>query len=202
MKTLAALFCLLAFPAWAQGVLTNGNQCNGTFTGVFAGDIHVSPGQVCGFENGRITGSVFVNGGSGQVNTAIDLYSTEVDGSLIIDHTAPLPSIYANEICASIVKGMTRITNNAGSTLIGPSYKQYCPGNTFVGPAVVKSNGDEIQFRDNSFGSSLWVINNPGVLYIIYNTIAGDLVCRGNNPGLQAWGNKAHRIVGRCGPGR
>jgi hypothetical protein len=201
MKTLAALFCLLAFPAWAQ-TLPCGTCCNTngfSYTGVFAGNIYVSPGQLCGFTNGRITGDVIVNGG------VIGIYGTTIGGSVVIENTTQPGDIYIDGICGSTVKGFTRITKNYSEIVMGPAYKFACPGNTFIGPVVIKDNYSSwgIFFYDNTFGSNVWVVENRAEIVIVMNKIAGDLICRGLN-GLIARDNTAHRIIGQCGerPGK
>ena len=63
----------------------SGNNCNATYSGTFTGNLTVSSGQGCTFQNGGVDGNVILNGGSLVLSDGFVRGNIEMtDGNLII----------------------------------------------------------------------------------------------------------------------
>jgi hypothetical protein len=108
-----------------------GTGCNGTYYGLFSGNITISSGQSCTFLAGGITGNVVENGGSLTLNGATVQGNVQVNGSGAVS-IGPATAIGGNlsiqnlaaagplaQVCGSTIQGNLVFQNNATAVEIG-----------------------------------------------------------------------------------
>lgn len=174
----------------ATKILPSGGQCNGVFTGNFAGDIIISNGQNCSFVNGNITGNIFNYGGrlslsgtavSGNVNNeqgiglSISTYSV-IEGNLIVHNTSSLAE-QQSSLCSSTVYGNVLLQHNGGTFQLGSLSPSVCDGNVIGGNAEIE--------------------NNSGAINLANNFVNGNLQCQGNST-ITGSQNSGGQKVGQC----
>jgi hypothetical protein len=168
--------------------LTNGNACNGVYAGVFNGNVAVSAGQTCTFQNGLIIGNVQSNGGNlvlsrtvvggnvqinGGGNFSIGP-SSAIQGTVQVQNLPPSPSV--NSICGSTMRGDVQLQNNGAAIQIG-SVSGSCWG--------------------NAIGHNLQIQNNTGSIQVVGNAVEGRLQCQ-NDSSLLEGPNAAPQQQGQC----
>ena len=191
-----------------QVVPSAGNTCNGTFTGLFAGNLTVTTGQDCAFSSGAIIeGNVHLTGGTlelagatvkGQVQvqgggTISILQSTRIQGNLQIQNLpAGSPPI---RICGATIDGNLQYQNDgAAITIGGPA----CAGNTVQGNLQVSGNSAAIEISANTVSGNLQVQNNTGPSTDVSgNDVGKSLQCE-NNAAISGGGNSAQKKQGQC----
>ncbi|MGH7815631.1 MAG: hypothetical protein ACREQI_16715 [Candidatus Binataceae bacterium] len=189
--------------------LSDGDDCNGAFTGTFNGNITVSEGQNCTFANGTITGNVMVKGGTlalyevsvgGNVQVqggngfTIASY-TRIGGNLQIQN---LPAgATANYVCDTNINGNLQVKNNEADVQIGSSSPALCGGNGIGGNLQANNNEGSVSIFANGVSGNLQVNNNRAVSLISNNAVIGNLQCN-NNSAIAGGGNTAKQAQGQC----
>lgn len=187
---------------------SSGNACNGSFTGVFAGNLTVTDGQDCVFSNGAtLEGNIQVNGGTlelsaatvnGQVQvqgggTVSILQSTHIEGNLQMQN---LPAGSAqNQICGATIDGNLQYQNNGAAVAIGAA--SACAGNTIGGNLQVSGNSAPTVIYGNMVTGNLQDQNNTASTQVIGNTVGGNLQCQ-NDTSISGGGNSARQKQGQC----
>ncbi|HEV7137196.1 MAG TPA: DUF5666 domain-containing protein [Steroidobacteraceae bacterium] len=165
-----------------------GNTCNGSFDGFFAGSITVAAGEDCTFSSGAtVEGNIKVTGGTLELSgarvkgnvqvqgagTVSILAATHIEGNLQIQD---LPSgSAAIQICGAAIDRNLQYQNNGAAVTIGGD--SGCAGNTI---------GGNLQINDNSA---------PAV--ILDNAVSGNLQCE-NDASVSGGGNSARKKQGQC----
>jgi lipopolysaccharide export system protein LptA len=171
-----------------NSVPLSGSGCNGTYDGIFQGNITVSAGQNCVFTNGGATGTVTENGGKltltqSQVGGDVQIMGgtfalgagTSIGGNLLIQN---LPTGSGqNQICGTTVGGNLQFQNSGVGLEIGSLNPNNCAGNTVGGNLLVQSNTAATQ--------------------VYNNTVTNDLICSGNTT-ITGGANKAKAKQGQC----
>jgi len=164
------------------------DACDGAYTGVFQGDIVVTPGQNCMFVGGGVTGNVRVLGGDFTLSQAkVTGYvviqgptefsisaGSEIGGALFIQDLST--TVSHNLLCGTTVRDNLVVHANAVPIEIG-SAQASCPGN-FIEPDVRISN-------------------NTGPIRVYNNRIVKTLSCY-NNLSIAGRGNSAGVKEGQC----
>jgi hypothetical protein len=166
----------------------SGAGCNGVFNGTFNGNITVSPGQLCEFMGGNVTGNVAVTGGSlilnnTQVGKNVQINggtyflgsSSTIKGNLQIGNTPVAATL--NLICGINVSGNFEFDNNGAAVQIGSASPSECGGNVV--------------------GGNLEIMNNRASTQVFDNTVANHLECQ-NNKAITGGGNTATQKQGQC----
>lgn len=153
----------------------SGGACNGIYTGTFSGDVSVSPGQLCEFIGGNVSGNITVSGGNlilnntrvgkdVQINGGGSFLlgsSSTINGNLQIGN---LPvSTTLNLICAITVNGDLQFHNNGAPVQIGSSSPTECPGNVVGGNLQITTNTASTQVFNNTVGNSLQCQSNQNI---------------------------------------
>jgi hypothetical protein len=193
----------------AVATLKSGNACNGVFGGFFAGDIVVSTGQNCTFENGTITGNVQVRGGSLRLSGALVAGNVQVknaDSFSIDTYTTIKGNVQvmglsdgsqASTICDSTVYGDLQVHRNGGTIQIGTSSPSRCGGNVILGNLEVHNNIGVVSIFANTVSTNLHDHNNDGATQVFGNTVIGALQCEANAL-INGGTNSATRKLGQC----
>jgi hypothetical protein len=190
-------------------ILFNGNACNGVYTGAFNGNVNVSAGQSCTFQNGIIIGSVQTNGGnlvlSGtvvvgnvQINGASAFSigsSSTVNGTVQVQNLPPATSV--NQICGSTVRGNLQFDHNGASVQIGSASQAGCAGNVVGGTLEAQNNTASVFIFNNVIGANLTDNNNSGKSQIFGNTVLQTLQCQGD-ASIIGGSNIAQQKQGQC----
>jgi hypothetical protein len=186
-------------------VPASGTGCNGTYYGVFAGNITISNGQTCTFLGGGVSGNIIQNGGSliisgatikgdvqvnGSATVAVGPY-TAITGNLTVQHLSTGP---AAQICGVKIQGNVQFQNNAVAVQIGDSTA--CPGNVIGGNLQVQSNTASTVIFGNVVGGDLHDQNNAAT-QVFSNQVGGNLQCQ-NNSNISGSGNAAKLKQGQC----
>jgi hypothetical protein len=190
-------------------ILFNGNAYNGVYTGAFNGNVTVSAGQSCTFQNGIIIGTVQTNGGnlvlSGtvvvsnvQINgaSAFSIGSSTVNGSIQVQNLPPATSV--NQICGSTVRGNLQFDNNGTAVQIGSASQAGCAGNVVGGTLEVQNNRASVSIF-NVIGGNLTDNNNTGASQVFGNAVLQTLQCQGNTS-ITGGSNTALQKQGQCAP--
>jgi hypothetical protein len=192
-----------------QAAPSSGNSCNGSFTGLFAGNLTINSGQDCVFSSGStLEGNVQVNGGTlelsgatvkGQLQvqgggTVAILQSTHIEGNLQIQN---LPAGSGQiQICGANIDGNLQFQNNAAAVTIGAA--SGCDGNTVGGNLQVNGNSDSVVISGNTVGGNLQVQNNSGPsTQVSGNEVGKNLQCE-DNASISGDGNSAQNKQGQC----
>jgi hypothetical protein len=205
------LLVILNTPSYAQGALADGRRCNGTYGGTFKGQVAVSAGQTCTITNGRIIGSVIVNGGTFSLTDATVEKNVRVDrGRLVLNRsvvegnvtiTAGSFSISRdttidgnvdvaiiqpgglNRICNTAIGGHLRIHDSNVNVWVGAPTG--CQGNTVGGHLHLERNGASITLFGNTVASDLHVSDSEGSTLIVGNNVRGNTHLNDNIGSLQ-----------------
>jgi hypothetical protein len=196
-------------PPGSTPTLPSGKACNGVYGGTFNGDVTVSAGQNCMFNNGTITGNVRVNGGNlvltgtrigenvqfnGGGTFSVGPFTT-IDGNMEVQN---LPSGTAlNQICNATVYGNLQIHNNGTAVQIGSASPSLCTGNVIVGNLEVHNNTGSTSMFGNTVSGNLDDHNNTAPTQVFGNTVMKDLQCNSNSS-IIGGGNTATQKQGQC----
>jgi hypothetical protein len=188
---------------------SSADTCNGTFTGLFAGNLTVTTGQDCVFSGGAtVEGNIHVTGGTlelsaatvkGQVQvqgggTVSILQSTHIEGNLQIQNL-PAGSTQI-QICGATVDGNLQYQNNGAVVTIGGD--PACAGNTIGRNLQISGNSAPAQVIGNTVGGNLQVQNNTGPsTQVSENVVSKNLQCE-NNASITGGGNSAQKKQGQC----
>jgi hypothetical protein len=183
----------------------SGSTCNGIFTGVFSGNVTVTPGQSCTFISGGIAGNVTVLGGHFEVdnasvqgtlqiqgNSVFLIRSATVNGSLLIHNLVGQPAAAwppSNLVCGSNILGSMEFQNNLVPIQVGGSLQGVGPfeaaDRDFVGfgapPCGANTITGDVEVLANQ--DSVNADNAADILQGIalsQNTITGDVTFNGN----------------------
>ncbi|MGH7815630.1 MAG: hypothetical protein ACREQI_16710 [Candidatus Binataceae bacterium] len=189
--------------------LSDGDDCNGAFTGTFNGNITVSEGQSCTFANGTINGNVTVRGGTlalyedivggnvqvhGGEGFTIASYTT-INGNLQVQN---LPAgEQANYVCDSSVNGNLQLHNNGADLDIGSYSPALCGTNGVGGNLQANNNDGAVSVVANAVKGNLQINNNSGATEVSNNSANGNLQCN-NNSSITGSGNTAKQAQGQC----
>ena len=189
-------------------ILFNGNACNGVYTGAFNGNVTVSAGQSCTFQNGIIIGTLQTNGGnlvlSGtvvvsnvQINgaSAFSIGASTVNGSIQVQNLPAATSL--NQICGSTVRGNLQFDNNGTAVQIGSASQSGCAGNVVGGTLEAQNNAASVSIFNNLIGGNLTDNNNAGASKVFGNTVLQSLQCQGN-ASITGGANTAQQKQGQC----
>jgi len=187
-------------PATATG-------CNGTYYGLFSGNIIISSGQSCTFLAGGITGNVVENGGSLTLNGATVQGNVEINGSSAVS-IGPATAIGGNlaiqnlsaaapraQVCGATIQGNVAFQNNATAVEIGAA--SACPGNIIGGSLVVQNDTALTVVFGNAVTGNLQTQNNTAATQVFDNQVANTLQCQ-NNTSITGSGNTAKQKQGQC----
>ena len=192
-----------------SNVPPNGNACNGTYSGIFQGNITISAGQNCIFVNGGVTGNVTENGGN------LGLIQSSVGGNVQVNgggtftigpgssigndlQIQNLPtSSGQNQVCGTTVNGNLQFHNNGTAVLIGSSNPASCAGNNVGGNLEVHDNTAATTVEGNTVGGNLDDNNNTAPTQVFNNVVGNNLAC-GGDPSITGGGNTAKSKQGQC----
>jgi cytoskeletal protein CcmA (bactofilin family) len=187
----------------------SGDSCNGTFTGLFAGTIKVTPGQDCILSSGAtLKGNIQVEGGTlelsgatvkGQITvqgggTVSILPSTLIEGNLQIEDlpagSAPI------QICGATIDGNLQYQDNAAPVTIGAP--PGCAADTIRGNLQVSGNSASTVISGDDVNGNLQVTDNTGPSTQVSGNVVGqNLQCQ-NNASITGAGNSARAKQGQC----
>ena len=204
----------------------NGNNCNGTFTGSYRGNLTVSNGQSCTFTNGGVTGNLTQTGGTLVLenNSYVGGNLRESGGSLSISNSlvgsslqvtgggtfsvGPNVAIFGNLQIQGLPSGPG--TNQVCETFVWGNLMFQnsgtgiqigsaggCVGNFVVGNLLVQNNSGPSVIDSNIVVGNLNDQTNTGATQVFTNTINNNLQCSGNTS-ITGGGNKAHHKLGQC----
>ena len=167
---------------------TAGNACNGLYSGVFLGNITVSSGQTCDFEDGgQVFGNILVTGGSLILNNTAVFGNVQVQGGTYT--LGPQVTIWSNLTVQNIPSG------SAQNTVCGVTVR---------GDMQVQGNGTAVEIGStagscpgNSIGGNLQVNSNTALVQIFENQINNNLQCQSNSS-ITGAGNTAKSKQGQC----
>ena len=187
----------------------SGSACNGTYDGIFQGNITVSAGQNCVFTSGGgATGNVKENGGNlsltqsqvgGNVQISGGTFTlgpgTTIGGDLQIQN---LPTGSGqNQVCGTTVNGNLQFQNSGVALLIGSSNPASCAGNNVGGNLQVQNNTAATTVTGNTVGGNLSNMNNTAPTKVFTNTVSNNLMCSGDTS-ITGGGNTAKAKQGQC----
>jgi YVTN family beta-propeller protein len=193
-----------------QSAPKSGHSCNGVYSGIFNGSIHVLAGQSCTFINGgQITGSVRVEGNfvlqDAMVGGVVGIESTGtfkigpaamLGSSLIVEATVPGSTSW---LCGATIAGATYYMANGANMQIGSANPLLCAGNRFGQQIYIAGNSGAILAFNNSAAHNMRVMGNTGPLDVVNNVVSGIFVCLHNTDPIMLGGNKApNRGMGQC----
>ncbi|HTW53383.1 MAG TPA: choice-of-anchor tandem repeat GloVer-containing protein [Stellaceae bacterium] len=194
----------------ALPVPISGMACNGTYNGIFHGNITVSAGQNCQFINGgQITGNVTMTGGNFVLNGSSVGVNLVLNGGgtftlgpgATIGNNLTIQSIppgsASNSVCGTTVNGNLTFYNNGTAVQIG-SASAFCPGNEIGGSLTALDDTNPVLIFDNSVGVNATVNNNTGSLDVVGNSVGNNLQCLNNSMLMMAVGNTARQKTGQC----
>lgn len=184
-----------------QPPLTSGTGCNGTYGGIFNGNVNVSSGQTCIFLEGTITGNVQADGGnlilSGtQVGRNVQITSspifsvgpsTTISGNLQVQNLSSGTGL--NQICGSTVKGNVQFQNNGTAAQIGSASPSLCAGNVIGGNLQVQNNTASTAIFNNMVGGNLQDQNNTASTSVVGNGVGGNLQVMNDTTSAQVSNN-------------
>lgn len=186
-----------------------GTACDGTFTGVFAGNLTVTSGQDCVFSNGAtIDGNIKVEGGTlqlagatvrGQVQvqgggTVSVLASSLIEGDLQIEDVPAGDS--QSKICGATIQGNLQYRNNGAPVTVGAA--PGCSGDSIGGNLQVDGNSASAVISGLQVGGNLQIQDNTGpAMQVSGNVVGNNLLCE-NNASITGGGNSAHQKQGQC----
>jgi hypothetical protein len=166
----------------------SGAVCNGSYSGVFNGNLILKGRQSCIILGGEITGNIIQLGGQLVLNDVkvggnVDVSgpstflfnNTNVKGNVSVRGTTGAPQ---NELCASPIGGSLLLQNNSAPVQIGGLIGSTCSG--------------------NNFANNVSVNNNSGLVQLFNNRISRNLSCAGNNPLPIGSDNLAASMQGQC----
>jgi hypothetical protein len=117
----------------------------------------------------KISGPVTVQPGG-----ALDVEGATISGSLTAKEATLL------RICDATVSSTLKAVNGTGSVVIGEG-DEACGSSNLHGTSTLKGNKAGVLVDENVFFSALKVISNAGGTTVINNTIAGELIVKGNS---------------------
>jgi sugar lactone lactonase YvrE len=191
-----------------SNVPPSGTACNGTYSGIFQGNITVSAGQNCTFVNGGVTGNVTENGGNltltqSQVGGNVQIMGgtftigpgSTVGGNLQIQN---LPTgAGPNQVCGTTVNGNLQFQDSGTALLIGSTNPASCAGNNVGGDLQVQNNTAATTVAGNTVGGNLQDQNNTAPTQVFTNRVGNNLQC-GGDTSITGGGNTAASKQGQC----
>ena len=191
--------------------LTFGQNCNGSYNGVFNGNVTVSAGQNCVLTSPcEIKGNVNVTGGSFALACTVDGNVTISGSSAFILHGASIgnnlqiQSLSAGQpqgaVCGSMIKGNLVVQNNASPVDIGADNANACAGNTVGNNLQVQNNTAATSIDYNNVSGNLQINNDTATTDVSGNTVGNNLQCQNNTPTVThiALNRVQGRAQGRC----
>lgn len=199
-----------AAPDFQFPVLTSGNQCNGTYTGPFNGNLTVTNGQTCVLVGGEYAGNVSLNGGKLSISNAVIDGNVQVQGGgtftigpdAAIDGNLEVQNlgfgVTPSQVCGTFVAGNLEFQNIGAPVQIG-SASLWCAGNVIGGnlEAQVSTGVGSIAIVNNIVGGNLLDLNNAAPTQVVDNQVTQDLQCQ-NNVSITGSGNSAGQKKGQC----
>jgi hypothetical protein len=191
--------------------LTSGQNCNGSYNGVFNGNVTVSAGQNCVLTSPcEIKGNVNVTGGSFALACTVDGNVTISGSSAFILHGASIgnnlqiQSLSAGQpqgaVCGSMIKGNLVVQNNASPVEIGADNANACAGNTVRNNLQVQNNTAATSIDYNNVSGNLQINDDTATTDVSGNTIGNNLQCENNTPTVThiALNRVQGRAQGQC----
>jgi hypothetical protein len=193
----------------ASNVPPSGTACNGTYSGIFQGNLTVSAGQNCIFVNGGVTGNVQQNGGN------LELIQSQVGGNVQVNgggtftlgpgstiggnlQIQSLPSGPGqNQVCGTTVNGNLQFQASGTALLIGSTNPASCAGNNVGGDLQVQNNTAATTVAGNTVGGNLQDNNNTAPTQVFTNMIGNNLQCAGDTS-ITGGANTAKSKQGQC----
>jgi hypothetical protein len=162
-----------------KSACNNGLSTGGPITGTIPGNVTLSVGQQCTYQQCEFLGNLTINGGSAFINNC------QVNGSI----TVIAGSLsFAN----SVVSGGNTNISDASMFNVGPNsqingnmtIQNLGPNPPGVGAYTVCSSTikGSLTVQNNGPGSLIQIGESPAQQNCPGNTIGGNLVCTGNNP--------------------
>ena len=190
-----------------SNVPPSGNACNGTYSGIFNGNITVSAGQNCIFVNGGVTGNVQQNGGNLQLtqsqvggNVQVNGGGTftigpgsTIGGNLQVQNLPTGPG--QNQVCGTTVQGDLQFQNSGTALVIGNPAS--CAGNNVGGDLQVQNNTAATTVDGNTVGGNLQDNNNTAQTQVFNNAVGNNLACQ-QDASITGGGNTARSKQGQC----
>lgn len=199
---------IVASATGSSNVPPSGTACNGTYSGIFQGNITVSAGQNCIFVNGGVTGNVVENGGNlglvqSQVGGNVQINGgtftlgpgSSIGGNLQIQSLPTGPG--QNQVCGTTVNGDLQFQNSGTALLIGSTNPASCAGNNVGGNLQVHDNTAATTVAGNIVGGNLQDNNNTASTQIFTNMVGNNLQCAGDTS-ITGGGNTAKSKQGQC----
>lgn len=207
----------------AQKVPSSSTTCNGTYSGIFKGNLTISAGQNCVFVSGGPTGNVTNNGGTLALSNSsvggnvvenkgsLSLMTSKVSGNVqiaggtftinpgtVIGGNLQVQGLSSgvgqNQVCGTVVHGDLVVQQNGTAVVVGtPS----CAGNSVGGNLEVQSNSGTTAMGGNTVSGNLQDNSNKGATQVFNNTIHGTLQCQQNST-ITGGGNTAKSKQGQC----
>lgn len=180
--------------------LTSGNNCDGTYTGTFKGDVTVMTGQTCILVGGGITGNVTQSGGNLVISNSTIGGNVQVNGggtfsigpSVVIDGNLQVRNIPVgtaqNQVCGTTTKGNLQFQNNGTAVEIG-SASPSCAGNTVDGDLQVQNNTASTTIYSNIVGGNIIDQYNTAATVTDGNTVGVNLLIENNTVSTQVFNN-------------
>lgn len=191
-----------------SNVPPSGTACDGTYSGIFQGNITVSAGQNCIFVNGGVTGNVVENGGNleliqSSVGGNVQIHGgtfilgpgSSIGGDLQIQNLPTGPG--QNQVCGTTVNGNLQFQNSGTALLIGSTNPGSCAGNNVGGDLQVHDNTAATTVAGNTVRGNLQDNNNTAPTQVFTNTVSNNLQCAGDTS-ITGGGNTARSKQGQC----
>ncbi len=172
--------------------LQSGNNCNGTYSGAFNGNVTITNGQTCVVVNGVITGNITLNGGSLAISDSAIVGNVQIQGggtfsigpSAAIGGNVQIQNIpegtRQNQICGATVHGNLQFQNDGAPVLIGSASPASCAGNYVGGNLTIQNNTGAVSVVGNAVSNNLTVQNNTAATSVNDNTVTGNLQNQNN----------------------
>jgi hypothetical protein len=199
---------IVATATGTSNVPPSGTACNGTYSGIFQGNITVSAGQNCIFVNGGVTGNVVENGGNlglvqSQVGGNVQINGgtftlgpgSSIGGNLQIQSLPTGPG--QNQVCGTTVNGDLQFQNSGTALLIGSTNPASCAGNNVGGNLQVHDNTAATTVAGNTVGGNLQDNKNTALTQVFTNMVGNNLQCAGDTS-ITGGGNTAKSKQGQC----
>ncbi|HET9107698.1 MAG TPA: DUF5666 domain-containing protein [Steroidobacteraceae bacterium] len=187
----------------------SGATCNGSFTGLFAGNVTVTGGQDCVLTGGAtLEGNIQVQGGTLELSAATVKGGIKVQGggtvsilpSTLIEGDLQIQNLPAGsapiQICGATIDGNLQYQDNAAAVTIGAP--PGCAADSIRGNLQVSGNSASAVVSGNEVGGNLQVLGNTGPSTQVSGNVVGkNLQCE-NNASISGGGNSAQEKQGQC----
>jgi len=208
----------------AQGIPSSGRACNGSYTGIFDGNVTVSTGQTCHFTSGGIVGNASVDGGTLFLNQAslrgnvqvinggrLILAMAMIGGNVEVNggssfSIGPSTSIKGNveihDLAAGLARNQICGTNVGGNlhfhdngTAIQIGAASKCVGNSIAGNLQVQNNSASTTLFNNSVGGNTQDQNNTAAALVVGNAVGGNLQVQNNSGSVTVAFNNVQKSI-------